>query len=330
MPEFRRDPVTGRWVIMAPDRAARPVDFQPLQRRKAPGECPFCSGRESETPREIYSVRAEDSAPDSPGWQVRVVPNKYPALVLESQSDAAHCDLFQAQAGVGAHEVIIESPEHLASTSQLSEEAVQDVLKTCALRLAALRCDDRLRYGLIFKNAGAQAGATLEHIHSQLIALPMLPPAVCEELQGAENYRQLHGSCVFCDLIARELGSDVRVLFDDDQFVAICPYASRFPYETWILPKAHSSQFEDLADGDFGPLARILRSVIQSMEDRLDECAYNYLIHTAPFDIGQNEYYHWHVEVFPRVAMTAGFEWGTGCYINPVAPEQAAKRLRRE
>lgn len=328
MPDLRKDPIVDRWVIVAENRGERPHDFHPTVHGRNDRACPFCEGREEETPPEIAAVRDPGSTPDGKGWRVRVVPNKYPALQIEGtpqRSLEGGCEIIR---GVGAHEVIIESAEHLKSTSELSVEQLRDVLWIYRSRLIDLGRDPRLAYGLIFKNVGPAAGASLEHTHSQLLATPILPTNIEQELTGSAAFYRRENQCVYCDMIGRELAGGKRLVLESRLFAAFCPFAGRFPYETWILPKSHCSHFERIEPDAAEDLADVLRRVVIRLETALDRPAYNYFLHTAPFDTPPLEHYHWHIEVMPSLTKAAGFEWGSGCHINPVAPETAAGLLR--
>lgn len=328
MPELRKDPIVGRWVILAAGRAGRPNDFEATPQRQKDRFCPFCEGHEESTPGEILAYRRPGTLSDHEGWRVRVVPNKFPALEIEGDLNQRGEGIYDMMQGVGAHEVIIESPEHLVSTSELSNTQVGEVLRVYRDRLLDLKRDPRLVYGMIFKNVGPEAGASLEHAHSQLIALPIVPILVAEEMAGSLEFYQSHGQCVYCDMIRRELATNTRIVLDTPGFVALTPFASRFPFETWIIPKGHASHYENIEEAEVDDLAGLLRQVIAKVEVALDRPAYNYIIHTAPFDTKQLGHYHWHIEIMPSMTKIAGFEWGTGFYINPVEPEQAAAFLR--
>ena len=328
MPDLRKDPIVSRWVIVAKSRAKRPHDFATTPKVHAGAFCPFCEGQESQTPGEIIAYRRAGTQANRPGWRVRVVPNKFPALEIEGDLNKRGEGMYDTMRGVGAHEVIIESPEHVLSTSNLSDDHLREVLWVYRDRLLDLKKDRRLVYGMIFKNVGEAAGASLEHTHSQLIVTPIVPINVAEEMSGSLEFFRYRGRCVFCDMIHQELASDRRVVVDSPGFVAFCPFASRFPFETWILPKRHSSHYETLSGGEAEDLARVLRQVIAKIEAAVDHPAYNYIIHTAPFDSHELGHYHWHIEIIPRLTKTAGFEWGTGFYINPVPPEEAGAFLR--
>ncbi|MHB1035857.1 MAG: galactose-1-phosphate uridylyltransferase [Pirellulales bacterium] len=328
MPDLRKDPIVGRWVIVAKSRAKRPHDFETTPVVENRRFCPFCEGHEDKTPGEIIAYRNPGSAPNREGWRVRVVPNKFPALEIEGKLNKRGEGIYDMMRGVGAHEVIIESPHHLLSTADLPEENLREVLWVYRDRLVDLKKDPRLVYGMIFKNVGAAAGASLEHTHSQLIVTPIVPINVWEEMTGSLEFFNYRGRCVYCDMIQQELATEKRIVLDTPGFIAFCPFAGRFPFETWILPKVHSSHFENIQKNGIEDLATVIKQVIGKIETALDRPAYNYIIHTGPFDTQELGHYHWHIEIMPRLTGIAGFEWGTGFYINPVPPEEAASFLR--
>ena len=329
MPELRKDPITGRWVIIATERARRPSDFVHEPEPKHPGSfCPFCYGNEGKTPPEILAYRTNETAPNTPGWTVRVVPNKFPALGIEGDLGRQGEGLFDKMNGIGAHEVIIESPDHEKTLEQLPEKRIEDVLWAFRDRILDLKKDQRFRYILIFKNQGEAAGASLEHSHCQLIALPIVPKRVREEVDGAKQYYTLKERCIFCDIIRQEVDEKTRVVDQNDDFVVLEPYAPRFPFETWILPKSHESSFEECPSHTYENLAKTLKRLLTRVDKVLVSPAYNLVIHTAPVIEPSNNYYHWHFEMMPRLTRIAGFEWGTGFYINPTPPEEAAQFLR--
>ncbi len=329
MPELRKDPITGRWVIIATERAKRPTDFLREPSAHAHGGfCPFCPGNEAKTPSEILAYRGNGSTPNSTGWTVRVIPNKFPALGIEGDLGRMGEGLFDKMNGVGAHEVIIETPEHEGTFSRLTEKGLEDVLWAYRDRIVDLRKDRRFRYILIFKNHGEAAGASLEHPHSQLIALPIVPIRVREEVDGAKQYYSLKERCIFCDMIRQEMDSKVRVVDENESFVVIEPYAPRFPFETWILPKVHESHYENGQMREFQNLSRALKKLVSQMDQVLERPAYNMVLHTSPVQEQTSAHYHWHIELMPKLTRVAGFEWGTGFYINPTPPEEAAQFLR--
>ena len=331
MPELRKDPVTGRWVIISTERRKRPNDFR-FERPSIIGreECPFCPGQEALTPPEVLAYRQNGGAANSRDWVVRVVPNKFPALQVEGGLDREGDGMFDRMNGIGAHEVIIETPDHDKTFATMSEPEIERVLSAYRERLLDLKQDRRLRYILVFKNQGATAGATLEHAHSQLIALPVVPDFVREEIEGARRHFEAKERCVFCDIVRQEMASGTRVIQENADIVALAPYAPRFPFETWLLPRRHASRFEEAPRHEYESLARLLKSVLVRIDRALESPAYNLIVHSAPFNDANHatDHYHWHVEILPKLARTAGFEWGTGFYINPTSPEEATRVLK--
>jgi UDPglucose--hexose-1-phosphate uridylyltransferase len=327
MPELRKDPITGRWVIISSDRSKRPADFQDQRTRKRGGFCPFCAGNERTTPNETLAYRDNGPA-NGPGWRLRVVPNKFPALQIEGDLNKQGEGIFDKMNGVGAHEVIIESPDHNATLATLPEKAMEEVLWAYRDRMEDLKKDTRFQYTIIFKNEGLTAGATLEHSHSQLIALPIVPIQVQTELDGSRRHFQHKERCIFCDIIRQEVQTGSRVILETARFIALAPYAPRSPFESWILPKKHVSCYACATNEDYKDLAGLLQNVLRRIERALSYPPYNYVIHTSPFREEINDYYHWHIELMPKLSNVAGFEWGSGFYINPTPPEEAARFLR--
>ena len=329
MPELRKDPVTGRWVIIAAERRRRPNDFR-VDRVAVQGRehCPFCAGHEGLTPPEICAYRPDHTARDTPGWDLRVVPNKFPALKVEGGLDREGDGIYDRMNGIGAHEVIIETPDHDRSLAQMSEPEIERVLWAFRERMVDLRQDHRLRYILVFKNHGAAAGATLEHPHSQLIALPVVPDFVREEIDGARRHFEDKERCVFCDIVHQEIAQGTRVIQENADIVAVAPYAPRFAFETWLLPRRHGARFEEAPRHEYESLARLLKAVLQRIDKALESPPFNLIVHTSPFSENVANEYHWHVEIMPKLTRVAGFEWGTGFYINPTSPEEATRVLR--
>jgi UDPglucose--hexose-1-phosphate uridylyltransferase len=326
--ELRKDPITGRWVIISTDRRKRPHDFRMESVQIPPNpSCPFCEGHESMTPHEILSYRSRGDA-DTPGWDLRVVPNQFPVLRVEGTLDRQGEGLFDKMNGIGAHEVVIESPRHEDTLATMSDAAVEQVLWACRDRVRDLKQDRRFRYIIVFKNHGTAAGASLDHSHSQLIALPVVPREVRDEVEGARAHYQMKERCVFCDVLRQEAADGRRLIAETADMVALAPYAPRFPFETWILPRRHDAHFEDTPRQEVGSLARLLADILRRMNRTLRHPPYNLLIHSAPLDAPAGEFYHWHVEVIPKLTKVAGFEWATGFYVNPTSPEEASQVLR--
>ncbi len=328
MPELRKDPVVGRWVIISSERAKRPSDFQPEPVTPRGGTCPFCPGNEAYTPPEILAGRPPDSPSDSGGWSYRVVPNKFPALRIEGELEPTGEGLFDRMNGVGAHEVIIETPNHDASLASLSVDEVADVLLAFRERAVDLKKDPRFQYILLFKNHGEAAGASLEHPHCQLIATPIIPIMVREELTGSANYYRRKERCVWCDILRQERRAGHRIILEREGFVVLAPFAPRFPCETWVLPTQHRAAFEESGVEEMRGLAAVLGDFLRRMNRVLHHPAYNFMLHTAPLNEPSLTYFHWHLEIIPKLTRVAGFEWGSGFFINPVPPEDAATALR--
>jgi UDPglucose--hexose-1-phosphate uridylyltransferase len=329
MPELRKDPITGRWVVVSTERQKRPNDFT-LHRADVIGRehCPFCVGHEAMTPPEVLAYRQNGSAPNAPGWDLRVVPNLFPALRVEGTLDRRGEGMFDRMTGIGAHEVVIETTDHDKTFATMSEPEIARVLWAFRERVHDLKNDIRFRYILLFKNQGAGAGATLEHGHSQLIALPIVPNFVREELDGARRHFHDKERCVFCDIIRQEIAAGTRVIHENRDVVALSPYASRVPFETWVLPRSHASRYEDAPREIIDSLAGMLKSLVARLDRALEKPPFNLIVHSAPLSEDVNQYFHWHVEVMPRISRVAGFEWGSGFYINPTSPEEAAQVLR--
>jgi UDPglucose--hexose-1-phosphate uridylyltransferase len=329
MPELRKDPVIGRWVIISSERGKRPDEYKSaVVASKENNFCPFCPGNEDKTPPEVLAIRDPKSAPNTPGWQVRVVPNKFPALQIEGDLGKSAYGIYDRMRGIGAHEVLIESPYHDKTLAYLPPDHVEKIFDCIRNRCTDLKKDSRFRYILVFKNWGREAGASIEHSHIQLIATPIIPKRAMEELNGAKFHYQLKERCIFCDIINQEVENEIRIICRNEHFIAISPYASRFPFETWILPLNHISSFESTNPPIFSSLSEIVRIVLQRLDKVLAHSPFNFIIHTAPCESPNLEYYHWHIEIMPKLTRVAGFEWGSGFYINPTPPEIATEALR--
>lgn len=337
MPELRKDPVIGRWVIIATERANRPDQFANKEQDNAPEKpCPFCENHEADTPQEIYAIRPDNTRKNSPGWEVRVIPSIAPILRIEGDLERRGKGVYDVMNGIGAHEVVIETNQHIQNMADLADQQISKVFSCYIERLQDLEKDKRFKYVLIFKNYGWSAGGgRIKHSRSQLIATPVNPKRVKEELVGARHYYEYHERCIFCDMIKQEIETKDRVVLDLDGFIAVVPFASRFPFEVWILPKKHSCDFTQMDSTMRLNLAKAMKIVLQKLKKGLNDPAYNYVIHTAPFRRQKLGYwksidndYHWHIEIMPRLTRVAGFEWGTGFYICPMPPENAAKFLR--
>jgi len=329
MPELRKDPITFEWVIIAGERKNRPQEFAKAQENgELPSydpKCPFCPGNEHLTPPEIMAIRDGQA---SPNWSVRVVPNKYPALRIEGSTERLGKGMFDYMDGVGAHEVIVETPLHNARISTLPQEQVKRVLTVYKERILDLKKDTRFLYILVFRNEGEDAGASLRHPHSQLIALPFVPQEVVLEIEGMKRYYAFHERCPFCDMVKEELSYKERVVAESENLLAIEPFASKYPFETLIIPKRHHASFADENDCLLEELAAFLGNVLRRLDKALNNPPYNYTLHNVPLQSHSADGFHWHLEIIPRLSTPAGFELGSGIYINTVSPEAAAEILR--
>ena len=325
MSAFEQDPLSGRIVIIAPERAQRPLRFGPPSSAESVQPCPFCPGNEQLTPPESWADRPPDSPPDRPGWSIRVVPNKYPAVTA---AGAGEDQTAGRSAGIGIHEVIVENPAHVVNLAALDEAQFERIFHAYRERLRALRGDHRWRYFLIFKNQGERAGATLDHVHAQLLALPFVPADVEKELAGAREYHRRSSRCFYCAMVERELQAQARLVTSTAAFIALCPEAPRFAFETWILPRLHGAVFDEADDSSVAALAQISRQVIGALDRLRANPPFNYFIQSLPLADNERAQYHWQLRLLPQFSRAAGFEWGSGIHINPVAPEVAARRLR--
>lgn len=363
MSELRRDPITKRWVIVAAGRAKRPEHFKKEPKSANAGtSCPFCPGNESKTPPEIR-VYPNRKPPNTPGWQVRVIPNKFNAVGIDEALKTQPLGTYLTMTGYGAHEVFIDSPQHDVLFEEQSLEHLMLVISSFKERLLDLYRDEQMKQIIIFKNHGAEAGASIAHPHAQLITLPIVPIHQKEELKGAMEYFKKERSCVWCDILRQELFMNIeifdeagnkikadppkeRLVWENPNFVAFCPFASRFPYEIHLVPRRHSHFFGNIGDGqnsqEIRDLAEIFKTVIKKMNIALKEfypesVPYNLVLHTSPninFRENSDKFktiksdFHWHFELYPVLSTPAGFEKGSGFYINVIPPEQAAKTLR--
>lgn len=331
MSEIRRDPLRGHWTIIANERQARPSDFsrqvQPPQKRTA---CPFCPGNERLTPEEVMAVRPSDDPPNQAGWSVRVIPNKYPAV--RNDVPIAPLDtggLFERVPALGAHEVVILSPEHDRSFSQISVDHWDRVLAVCQHRMHQLWQASNTQHVALFLNHGAAAGASREHPHMQLVSAPVSAPVMDRMHVALRGHYKATQSCLVCDVLDAEIEHEIRVVYDDAAHVAIAPFASRMPYELWILPRAHRSTFLSVPAGDRRRFAAHLRDIFERLSHHLGNAPFNAILHSSkPDHDDPKSPFHWHFEILPRLGELAGLEWGSGAYINPIAPETAAMQLR--
>lgn len=332
MPELRQDPTTKEWVIIASERAKRPHEFVLSKREEElpsyVDSCPFCPGNERETPPEVLAYR-DSGKPNGPNWRVRVTPNKYPALIHNGTTiRKERGKFFRKMDGVGVHEVIIETPYHNRLIPLMDDKEVEEILMSYRERYRALRNDPIVKLIMIFKNHGKSAGTSLEHPHSQLVATPIVPIHIRRKYEVATSYFDDTGRCIYCDIFEEELSSGKRIVTETDKFIVLHPFASRSPFETWIAPKRHLSSFGNISKEDIPDLASVLKATLYKLYKTLNNPDFNYVIHTAPVDDENKSYYLWHIQIVPRLATMAGFEIGSGIFINTSLPEETAEFMR--
>ncbi len=329
MAQLREDPIARRWIVIDSDHPKGPNDF--VKEDHSPRQeaiCPFCPGRENRTPTEVDAIRPEGLSSKVDQWKIRTIPNKFPALGHDGPLEKEGVGMFDVISGYGAHEVVIETPRHNKQMADLTVAEMVLVLNQYQRRYKALSSDTRLKYVTIFKNFGSSAGATIEHSHSQIIALPMVPKSVLEEIQGAEEFHKLNKSCVFCEILKQEYQDKERLVCENEAFVSFCPFAPRYAFETWVMPKTHQAHFVDLEEEGIQRLAQHLLDILNRIKKTLSNPSYNFYLHTSPINYGRPDCYHWHIEIIPKLTRSIGFEWGTGLQIVPTFPHEAAKYLR--
>ncbi|MDP2168096.1 MAG: HIT domain-containing protein [Thermodesulfovibrionales bacterium] len=336
MHELRKDPLLNRWVAIL-DYSLKPEDYARKMTRRAEekASCVFCAGREAETPPEIAAIRANGTEPNTPGWAARVIPNPKPILHIEGDLDRRGVGMYDRMNSVGANEILIETPEHGLRAEDMGSEQVKKVFSLYKERMADLEKDARMRYIFICKNSGRGAGAMYSHSHSEITATPVIPKLLKEELDSAKHYYAYKERCIFCDIMTEEQRAGARVIADSGHFIAFCPYAPKFPFDFWVMPKRHSCAFQDMSGDELDDLSVLMTSLLKKLRGVLDEPAFHYVVHTAPNRIPRRDHwhtlgddFHWHIEVTPRLVRSSGFEWGSDFYVLTTTPEDAAKYLK--
>ncbi|MFM7846771.1 MAG: hypothetical protein ACKPEY_21400 [Planctomycetota bacterium] len=342
MIERRHQWLLDCWTLVARQRATRPDEYASSVVQRATVRCPFCRGHEADT---LESLSLYGASADPERWDVRVTPNKFPALqpfsaAPDDEATSATDALIPASpyaqgSTAGVHELVIESPEHCSRFSDLTEDQARFTAHAWRDRLRQYATDPRLAYGLVFRNSGLAGGASLEHVHSQIICTPWIPSVVRTELRQFQRWRELRGGCVLCAMVREEQQHGRRFVAQTSNLLAFCPYASRFAWETWIVPRQHASCFEQSSDELTAELGELLRQLLPKIEGLAKLRGYNLWIHTAPFATAgasasaeDSLGFHWHLEIAPRTTGTAGFETGGGDYIISISPEDAADYLR--
>jgi UDPglucose--hexose-1-phosphate uridylyltransferase len=331
MHELRKDILLGRWIAVLSESMAPSEYNLPSDNKNEEMSCALCPGREQETPREITSMRKSNAT----GWWVRALPSFHPMFQIEGDLGRRGIGIYDKMNSIGANEILIESPEHNVRPEDMGLEQMIRVIILYRDRVADLEKDSRLRYILIYKDSGKEAGEIFTHPISFLMATPVIPKKVKDELDNAKQYYAYKERCVFCDIINEELRVGERIILETRNFIAFCPYAAQFPFESWIIPKRHCCAFHEITGEEIEDMGLMLMSVLKKLRTIFHEPPFNYYIHTAPNMVPRRNHwhtlgedFHWHLEIMPRLIRTSGFEWGSGFYILPTSPENAAKYLR--
>ena len=327
MSEMRFNPITLDWVVMAPDRALRPDHFhqqavEHLARPSHRDDCPFCVGNEALTPAEIARVTAPDGS-----WLVRVIPNKYSVFEATLDMQRKKQGTFRSMAAAGVHEVVVEHPRHDLELGEMEPAHLVLLLRVYRERYQELRGHPQVESIVIFKNQGQRAGSSLEHAHSQITAAPVLSSQVCMRLQEARRFHELEGGCLYCTVLHEELLAEERIIEAGENFVAFMPYAALSPYHTWVFPRKHQASFDEISDTDIEELAGLLSRLLRRLKAAANGPDYNITIRSAP--VGEvSGCFHWYISIVSRISQLAGFELGSGTYINSMRPERCAERVR--
>ncbi|MCP4631334.1 MAG: galactose-1-phosphate uridylyltransferase [candidate division Zixibacteria bacterium] len=336
MSTLRRDPVLGRWVVNTDKLDTNSTTLENLYAPYENGQCPFCQGNEHLTPPEIFALRPADTQANTPGWETRVIPNNTPALNIHGKINRRADLMYDMMDSIGAHEIVVGTPEHIPNMADLSEDQFNKIFSTYKQRFIDLKRDSRLRCAFAYKTYGKRAfEESIPHSHSHIIATPMTPKLIKEQYFGARNYYRYKNRCVYCDFIRQEVEKEKRLIKSNEKFIAIAPFASRFSHEVWILPREHHCDFEDCSEKDIPYFSSLVKDILLRIRTLLDDPPYNFALITGPNRKDRESYwstieedYHWHLEIMPTFTKTGGFEWATGFYINDTTPEKAAARLR--
>ncbi len=329
MPQLRKDPILKQWVIIAPERSRRPDQFKQsvAVHQDDPAQCPFCEGNEERTPHETLAFRKSGTKADQPGWWVRVIPDQKPILVPAGECEREGVGMFDTMNSIGIHELVVETNRHDQALHTVSTDQVREVIWAYKQRLLEMKKNPRYKHLMVVKNSG-YGNSVFSHSHSHIVATPIIPKRVEEEIDGAREYFHYHDRCIYCDIIRQELENPYRVVASDPLFLAFCPFASRFPFEMQIVPRSHQPFFENLDNDHIAGFAAMLQSCLKRLQTLLPGVAYNFILHTSPCSDAYRDFYHWHLEIITKLTRVAGFEWGSGFYINPTSPEDAAKQLQ--
>lgn len=331
MSELRRDPITGRWTVVAPGRAPRPNEYPKRPPPSSSENCPFCEGHESWTPAEVATDRPAGRPANGPGWTVRAIPNKFPTLApeVETEGPADAASRFAHRPGRGFHEVIIETPDHAARLATLSVSQARTFLRVLRDRVRWLAAQPGIASLVVFENSGPESGGSLFHPHAQVVAVPEVVPTLAEELGAASAFARTHsGRCIFEEVLAQERAAGTRLVREIEGWTAYCPFASELPYEVRVVPHRHSSSFGETTDAEIEAAAELFPSLLRRFEEVAPDASYNFVARAPAEGQAERSVYHWHLDLLPRLIRPDGFEVGGGIHVNPFAPETAARELR--
>ncbi|OGP66346.1 MAG: galactose-1-phosphate uridylyltransferase [Deltaproteobacteria bacterium RBG_13_53_10] len=325
MAELRREPITRMWVVITTENRKGPSDYLPFKPPYQPqegGVCPFCPGNERMTPKETFLLSR-----DGGGWSVRVIPNKFPFFHIEGGFDRRPEGMYDVMEAIGAHEIAVETPDHDRGFATMEPSQIERVIFAYRERLVDLERDERFQQFVILKN---YPGIFNRHPHSHIMAMPVIPRRIDEEIWGTLDYYQRKERCIFCDVIKEEISTKRRVVLETVHFLVFSPFASRYPFETWIIPKTHSPDFHRINKEEMEDLSIAIQTLFARYAKLLSDPPYSFVLHTSPIRSGFHRMeYHWHFEIRLRIGLREGFEWGTGFFVNPTPPEDAADFLRQ-
>lgn len=329
MSQLRRDPADHSWTIFLDDLDYGPSSYEICGTNIRNNDiCPLCHGQEAQTTPEIMALRPKGGEKNKGGWTIRVVPNMYPALRIEGELIKRGDGPYDSISGIGAHELIIESPVHNEGLGDFSRQHISELIRVFLSRYQDLRRDSRFKYISIFKNYGQNAGATLEHSHTQLIALPVVPKKITQMMDIKRNYFQRKDRCLFCDIVMEEKQFKNRLILEDESFLAFVPFAVRAPFGIMILPKKHQHNFSQMDEKEIWDLSGLLRILLRKMDDLLNYPPYNLILNNAPLSPDGQDFFHWHIDILPRIVNYSGFDWLSGFHTNTTTPEKAARFYR--
>lgn len=331
MPQLRKDPILKQWVIISPEKGRLITDYlrddQPGTIEESSDKCPFCEGNEHLTPPEVMAFRKNGTLPNQPGWWIRIVPDSTPIFTPTGEVAREGIGMFDAMNSIGIHEVVVETPHHAIGLHNTSLDQVRELIWAFKQRLLEIKKNPSYKHFLIVKNSGRGLSG-FSHSHSHLVAMPIIPKRIEDEIDGAREYFHYHDRCIYCDIVRQEIEENSRIIHQDHLFLIFCPFASRFPFEMEIIPRSHQPFFENINNDHVHGFANVLQIAVKKIHALFPDMPYNFILHSSPCTDSYRDFFHWHLEIVPKPVKISGFEWGSGFYINPVAPEDAAKKMR--